>query len=594
MKKLITLICLLPGLLFGANPSFQETTNVVNAIVNPVVNNAITNNQFVFADNSTISYWQVVKRLFTTNGALDRGGLRVSTCSFDKDGYIRLYYAGYTNDLFLASVGGHVIMYSGKTWDSLARYGVVLERGASGKWDSGNIGSARIFNFGDATNYLYYFAGSNTSFETGWQSVGVAFTTDGTNFTRYTSNAPLFDVGDAGSWNANANQGGVWVMKRDGRYIMYFSGMDAPAGDESIGMAFASHPLGPWTTNASNPVLDNPAGIAVEPNILKLADNKGYAMVMGAGVGHSYDLTNWNWSANNTIQDPLGLRIHPSYMLSPFCFYDNGLCALWDDTLAVYLLRPAQAQVIIYNGASITNLVHSTRLTSSDTNKINLTISTNSNGQYTYNLDTSNLNTNGAAGGGTNIYNYYVQSGYIIEGLDGCGAAYNGTPIVPYGFDAWGPEGYNAIGLSPLPIDTVAPFYLQLGGDGGNAGQWYLFVSNAPYAIYTNAVITGSNLPPVPSIVGTYELQFAGGCGSSSAASIREFIITNTIDTVLAQGNNATLPMIATNNANQFGGTFTGNGTGLTNITLIGGASGTNRYTLSVSTVSNLVLTPLP
>lgn len=273
---------------------------------------------------------------------------------YDRD-MIRVYYAGYTNSVPGVNAGGHIIGAFGETWDTIGKHGVVLERSASG-WDSGNLGGARVYRFDNSgTNYLYYFASSNTTFETGWQSIGVAYSTNGTNWTKYQFN-PLLDVGVAGAWDDRAIQGEPCVIRHNGIYYMFFGGMQTsesiygPALDENIGIATATSPLGPWTKYSGNPVLTNAANILAEPNVFQLPDGQGWGMILGQGSAISRDLTNWTMVDAISWRDPVGFKagflpgiLPPTTMLSPFLFDENGPAMLLDDVSGIYIARPKQA-----------------------------------------------------------------------------------------------------------------------------------------------------------------------------------------------------------------------------------------------------------
>ena len=348
MKKFLAILLLLPSFAF---PDEVETYLNERPIFAKATQRVVEYLPTFGAASGLLSQWEVVRTVLKTNITADAGGLRVSSVIYDRDGVIRVYYAGYTNSISGGvNTGGTVVGAFGPTWDELERYGTVIARGTNGTWDSGNIGSARIYRFDDSgTNYLYYFATTNTGFETGWQGCGVAYTTDGTNFTKYSGN-PILNVGTNGTWDAVAIQGAQCVIKYLGRYYMFFSGKNA-GGDESLGLAFADSPLGPWRKYTENPVL-NVTGIAVEPNVFRLADGQGWGCLFGDGAYTQYaispDLTNWTAQSTIYYDDP-GFGIGdgqgaPGTGLSPFIFEDNGPAILLDDSATIFLLRPKQSQ----------------------------------------------------------------------------------------------------------------------------------------------------------------------------------------------------------------------------------------------------------
>lgn len=68
--------------------------------------------------------------------------------------------------------------------------------------------------------------------------------------------APILDSGPEGAWDSGHVACAMVVKENDERYLMWYSG---EAGDAhwSIGLATAPHPLGPWTKHPGNPVLED-------------------------------------------------------------------------------------------------------------------------------------------------------------------------------------------------------------------------------------------------------------------------------------------------------------------------------------------------
>jgi hypothetical protein len=361
--------------------------------------------------------WEVVAEVLRTNQSYDNGGLRVPTMYYDKN-MIRVYYAGYTNAILGGGLNkGCIIGAFGTSWDSITKYGPVISP-TPGSWDSRNIGGGRIFSFDESgTNYFYYFGSTNTVFEVGRQELGVAYTTDGTNFTKYSGN-PILSPSASG-WDAGSIQGGVHVIKWNGLFYMFYGGKNG--APEFIGMATASSPLGPWTKYSGNPVLTNAALIVAEPNVFRLEDQTGWGMITGQGAAYSTNLTNWTYCATIAPSFPATIKNITTPLLSPFLFSDNGMCSLWDNTVQIFLVRPTRAQPSSFysgqlsgDGIGITNVYADAlqRYAATDTNSFYIVGAVSATNTAWYFNSTKHAYTNASVAGaaitivGTNISNF--------------------------------------------------------------------------------------------------------------------------------------------------------------------------------------------
>lgn len=130
----------------------------------------------------------------------------------------------------------------------------VLVHGNPGAWDDGVIEAADAFHDGD-TYYFYYHG---TAQGTGYR-LGVATASHPLGPFRKHGTKPILDLGPRGSWDERHVACGMVLREGEGRYLMFYSGLPAtnsvPAG-WSIGLATASHPLGPWKKYERNPVLE--------------------------------------------------------------------------------------------------------------------------------------------------------------------------------------------------------------------------------------------------------------------------------------------------------------------------------------------------
>jgi|GEM_PF-1726155 hypothetical protein len=127
----------------------------------------------------------------------------------------------------------------------------LLKPGPEGNWDDGMLEASDAF-FDDGITYFYYHAvGAGQGYR-----LGVATASHPLGPFRKHGMAPIVDSGPAGTWDSGHVACAMVVKESAERYLMWYSG---EAGDAhwSIGLATASHPLGPWVKHPENPVLED-------------------------------------------------------------------------------------------------------------------------------------------------------------------------------------------------------------------------------------------------------------------------------------------------------------------------------------------------
>lgn len=139
----------------------------------------------------------------------------------------------------------------------------IVVRGGEGEWDENCIEAGDIFK--DYTErkevyYLYYHgvADDKTRWPNGYR-VGVATATHPLGpFSKAPQN-PLLDLGAEGSWDDRSVACPTIMKIGPDHYIMWYSGIGTGAGPRrwTVGIATASHPLGPWEKREGNPIIDD-------------------------------------------------------------------------------------------------------------------------------------------------------------------------------------------------------------------------------------------------------------------------------------------------------------------------------------------------
>lgn len=254
---------------------------------------------------------------------------------------VAVYYGSWTNGLSTTNKGGIKAAF-GRGLNSLVKYGYVLTNSAAG-WDSGHVAGPRIYQE-NGTNFMFYFGGTGTGFEINSLGIGVAYSTDGTNWTKHSGN-PILTAGQVGM-----DDGIIYTfncVKVGTNYFGFYNGNSSTAitnifgistiNAERVGLAFATNVLGPWTKFATNPIVH---GIAADATVFPL-NSGGWGMIMSSAGGAHYssfsrDLTNWTtkaeMSASNTFNQFIGQ-----------VFEDGGPAYFSDNLHGIYLNKPVNA-----------------------------------------------------------------------------------------------------------------------------------------------------------------------------------------------------------------------------------------------------------
>jgi hypothetical protein len=250
-----------------------------------------------------------------------------------------LYYTGYDS-----GNTGRISAAYGSLLNGFTKHGVVLAP-TPGDWDASSIGGSTHYREG-ITNYLYYFGGNNAAgFEVDPLSIGVAYSTDGTNYTKYSGN-PIMRSNNVA---ADCVTLYTWFTKKVGptNYYGYFNAKHNTGAQERIHRAVATNPLGPWTyvgemyhhTNASVTsdftVADLPSGGYIA----------AYWIITNglprASFAYSSDLVNWTAVGTGPIVAFVGGRL----------FYDDGLAYSYClDQTTVYYTRPKKSNLGAVSG----------------------------------------------------------------------------------------------------------------------------------------------------------------------------------------------------------------------------------------------------
>ena len=149
----------------------------------------------------------------------------------------------------------------------------VIRMGDEGDFDERLMEAGEILKDLEGSQELYYFYYHGRPMDTtkwprtGYR-IGVAVASQPLGpFTKPAQN-PLVDLGPEGSWE-DAHVACPCIIKHGpGQYIMWYSGIGKSEqyATWSVGIATASHPLGPWAKYEGNPIIDDcgyPGGVVL-------------------------------------------------------------------------------------------------------------------------------------------------------------------------------------------------------------------------------------------------------------------------------------------------------------------------------------------
>jgi predicted GH43/DUF377 family glycosyl hydrolase len=216
----------------------------------------------------------------------------------------------------------------------------VLRTGPSGSWDSSVAFSPSVVWNG--TGYMMYYVGSgatnSSTYPANFRQIGVAFSSDGINWTKYSGN-PVITHGPGG-YDARYTRGPS-VIFDGGAYKMWYYGTAQPnytiPFGASIDLATSSDGVH-WTKYPGNPVFygfryaDNSTS-SDYPSVVKV--NGTYLMAFSgysADIGYATSTDGISWSFDNQTNVLLTTSgWHTGIVSNPSVLVDKGRVLLWYD-----------------------------------------------------------------------------------------------------------------------------------------------------------------------------------------------------------------------------------------------------------------------
>ena len=172
----------------------------------------------------------------------------------------------------------------------------------------------------DGSDYHMFYSYKDASAKL---QIGHATSADGKNWSKDSANNPILTKSGAGWDNGQVWDPAVW--KEDSTWYMLYTGRNGAGNVEAIGLATASNPGGPWTKEATNPVLEGTVGewdanSAENMQLMKVGSTYylWYNTLLGAGANRksglatSTNLTTWTKDVNNPIFSASGGYFQPA------------------------------------------------------------------------------------------------------------------------------------------------------------------------------------------------------------------------------------------------------------------------------------------
>ncbi len=139
----------------------------------------------------------------------------------------------------------------------------LMSPGGENDWDGAVVELGEIFK-DETTYYMYYHAAAKGQGQSEWSGghyrLGVASAPHPLGPWKKHDANPIIDLGSEGSYKALHVACPAVLREGADKYYMWFGGMKEDTGEFGrwdIGLATASHPLGPWKEYEGNPVLED-------------------------------------------------------------------------------------------------------------------------------------------------------------------------------------------------------------------------------------------------------------------------------------------------------------------------------------------------
>jgi hypothetical protein len=301
------------------NPYTTNTAPTMTNVTTAIISNSpafFTTDEYmppVQRSVASLGAWEWQTRVLTNGDATDPQGIMYIPCAVRVNGNLAVYYTTWTNPCYVVygcwNNKSQIKMAVGKSWDSLTKLGAVLSRSSNtNDWDSGYVSGARVTKLRENYFVMTYngaritqcYPDNNIEFEQADEgcldgtrrllncSIGLATSTDGTNWTKHANN-PILPL------NSSTNDWDGWqlftsrMLYHKGTYYLYYTALSRTGG-AATGVATSTNVAGPYTRYAGNPNV----GASGDPDIIRVGGNTWMLFLAEGGARYiSTNLYNW-------------------------------------------------------------------------------------------------------------------------------------------------------------------------------------------------------------------------------------------------------------------------------------------------------------
>jgi len=350
-------------------PNGTATANITNLIAQPwtyadFINTASNSYNGTFTGNAVAltnvnQSWspgraaQVLSKATVTLNLLNNDGSHFFMVSpsvgYQKD-KIAMYWGAYTNANGAATNRGEIHAAFGTSIDNLVEHGVVFGPTNLTDWDGTQTSSPRLF-MENGTNFIFYVGGKLPTYEQRPTFLGLAYSTDGTNWTKYSGN-PVMSTNPANLYKDVGIGPGMVVRKENTYYLFYAAIGSTAATRENVFLATSQSIFGPWVDVQATPIVLGQLGfsarIATDQCVFPLNDGS-YGMIFYQehatdpyyllSSSWSRDLRTWTPPAVMTLTTNVG-GMNTNIPIGCWVFEDNGPVLVLSDFYKTWLARP--------------------------------------------------------------------------------------------------------------------------------------------------------------------------------------------------------------------------------------------------------------
>lgn len=230
------------------------------------------------------------------NNGYDSKGISHPVILYENGSY-KMWYNGMSEE------GGSFTFYAtsadGINWERRSNTPVFLPSDGNG-WDNKAVYTRSIIKE-NGTYKLFYAGYSSTTNR--WQ-IGMASSPDGINWTRYQNN-PII-ASSFNPWEYNLGLGDI--VKANNQYYLYYTGRAIYTNEDKIGLATSTDGTN-WIRYSQNPILSktntweefgvNSASVIFDKDVFKMVYMNTNADGMSFGFATSRDGKNWSKSVSN-------------------------------------------------------------------------------------------------------------------------------------------------------------------------------------------------------------------------------------------------------------------------------------------------------